>query len=191
MPWVLDKYCGHHQLQGHNKQESRTMKGYRHIHNWPKGFQKLFSLPFLVAFLYFYCVFSKRSSLLCSKNLSACFGLAKKPFCSFWMDWFFPFVANELKFVVLLLMLDYSFYQSLFDQLYIHEGWIIFVGIIKNMLFREEIYSKHCLSLWEHCKYFSHSIWRGIMLCTGQMRITVQILWIIMVNCYYSLFRQI
>ena len=34
------------------------------------------------------------------KNLSALFGCAKKPFCSFRMDQFFPFVANELKFVV-------------------------------------------------------------------------------------------
>jgi hypothetical protein len=46
-------------------------------------------------------LFGKKEVLLRSKNLLALFGCAKKPFCSFGMDQFFPFVANELQFVVI------------------------------------------------------------------------------------------
>jgi hypothetical protein len=64
-------------------------EGFRRIQNGPKEL-----------LLNFYCVFVQKEVLLRSKNLLAHFGCAKKPFRSFRMDKFFPFVANELKFVV-------------------------------------------------------------------------------------------
>jgi hypothetical protein len=50
--------------------------------------------------LNFYCVFVRKEVLLHSKKPFCPFWMWEKTFWSFRMDRFFPFVANELKFVV-------------------------------------------------------------------------------------------
>jgi hypothetical protein len=68
-----------------------------------KVFKRSSLFRFRSLLLNFYCVFVQKEVLLRSKNLSALFGCAKKPFSSVRMDGLFPFVANELQFVVMLM----------------------------------------------------------------------------------------
>jgi hypothetical protein len=74
------------------------------IPKWTERFSKALLSSVFGRFCWTFIVFFFEMKLFCVlKNLSALFGCAKKHFCSFRMDQFFPFVANELKFAVLIL----------------------------------------------------------------------------------------
>jgi hypothetical protein len=79
-------------------------KGFLAHPKWAKRFSKaLISSVFGHFFepcLNFHCFLFKKKFFCILKNLLAHFGCAKKPFCSFQIDRFFPFIANELKFLV-------------------------------------------------------------------------------------------